>query len=254
MIQATIELPKDLDPIYIIPFSDLHLGDPRSDIEKFFKYREWMLEHPNAYAILNGDIMNTATKNSKSDIYEDTLNPKQQLELAEKIFTPIKDRILVVNDGNHERRVSKESSVSTSEVLASRLGVRYGGEGCLLYLRVGTKPKNGKPLVYTLYATHGFGGGKKPGGKINNLQSLSTILLADIYIMSHVHLMSTFQDVYYLPDTRTKKMNEVKRTYISSGAYLKWGGYAECGGFAPAKIGSPRIRLNCTKKDVHVSI
>jgi len=248
-----VTLSQDFSELYIIPISDLHLGDPHCDLDKFFKYRKWIEERPNAFVILNGDIMNAAIKDSVSDLYNEEMNPNEQLKLAVKLFTPIKDRILMIVEGNHERRIAKNTSICVSEILASQLGCSFAPEGALIKVRFG-KRRNEKEQVYTIYCTHGFGGGKKPGGKVNNLQSLGNIVLADIYIASHTHFMTGFQDIYFVPDLRNNKITEVKRTYVSSGAFLKYGGYGEYHGFSPAKTGSPRLRLDGTKKDVHLSI
>lgn len=241
------------DSIYIIPISDTHIGDKLFNEAKLVSYIEWVKDTPNARIILLGDIMNTATKESVSDSYSETMSPNEQLKYAQQLFEPVKDKILAATDGNHERRVTKSTSINMVEILSNHLGCYYRPDGLFIKFRVG-KQANGKPVVYTLYATHGFGGGKKPGGKANNLQSLSQIVLSDIYCMSHVHQQMTFQDIYYVPDIRTNEVNAVKRTYVMSGSFLGWGGYAEQMGFPPSKIGTPRIRLDGTRKDVHVSI
>jgi hypothetical protein len=90
----TVDLSPEFKHIYIIPISDLHLGDPHVNFDKFYGYRKWIQDNPNAFVLLNGDIMNTAIKSSVSNCYEETMRPKEQLKLAVKLFEPIKDRIL----------------------------------------------------------------------------------------------------------------------------------------------------------------
>lgn len=249
----TADLPEEYTHAYIIPIGDIHIGDPHFNEQKLIKYLNWITETPEARIILVGDIMNTATKDSVSDSYHETMNPNEQLRYATKLFEPVKDRIIAITDGNHERRIQKSTSIDTTEILAQNLGAHYEPDGIMLKIRFG-KDKHLNKLVYTIYATHGFGGGKKPGGKANNLQSLANIVLADCYIMAHIHWMTTFQDIYFVPDTRTNEVKEVKRTFVSSGSFVGWGGYAQWQGFPAAKLGTPRIRLDGYKKDVHVSI
>lgn len=252
-----VELGRDLTHIYLLPVSDLHVGDYNFDAEKFFRYRQWILDTKNAYIILNGDIMNTATKSSVSDIYAETMNPKEALATAEKIFTPIKDRILAIVGGNHERRIYKDVGLDASEFLASKLGVLYAGDEVYLKIKFGKSRghgTNGKPIVYTVYATHGFGAGRTIGSKVNSLHRLSEIVLADCYIFSHVHTMTAHQDIYKVPDIRANKLIDVKRTFASSGSFLKRGGYAVTHGYPHGKLGTVRIRLDGTRKDCHVSL
>lgn len=242
-----------LDAAYIIPLSDLHVADPNFDEQKFLRFCTWIQETPNAYVLLLGDLMNTATKNSVSDVYEDVMDPNQQLKYTRKLLEPIKDRVLAIVEGNHERRIKRETAINTTEVLAEMLGLFYSPRSVLLKVRVG-KNKHGKPVVYTIFGTHGLGGGRTWGNKANWLRRLGDIVLADVYVMGHVHQMIAFQDVYYIPDLRNNKVDEVKRTYVSSASFVRWGGYAEEKLLPPSKLGAPRIRLDGGKKDVHVSI
>lgn len=155
--------------------------------------------------------------------------------------------------GNHEHRIRKESSIDITEVIASHLGVYYAGDEAFLKIKFG-KNEKGDPVVYTVYMTHGWGAGRTPGSKVNNLQKLSDIVLADIYIASHTHLMTAHQDIYLVPDVRTGNIHEMKRTFASSGAFLDRGGYGVQKGYPAAKLGSPRLRLDARRRDVHVSI
>lgn len=240
--------------VYIIPMSDFHVGDPRFDEKKLLGYIKWVQETPNAYVILVGDLMNTAIMGSVSDTYEETMTPNEQLKRVKQLLTPIKDRILAACDGNHERRITKQTSINITELLAEYLDCYYRPYGYLLKLRVGKRSTNAKPSVYTLYATHGHGGGGTPGGKINMLTKMAKVVLADIYVAGHCHLMAPFQKVYHMPDTRNNTVTLAKQTFVASGSYLGWGGYSEQGILEPSKLGSPRIRLEGKAPDVHVSI
>lgn len=253
MILHEIILSRDFDCIYLIPISDLHLGDPHCNLEKFYGYQKWIEGTPNAYVLLNGDIMNTATKGSVSDVYAETIPPKEQVKLAEKLFTPIKDKILAMTSGNHERRIYKDSGYDISETLAEKIGAYYSPDEVFLKLKFG-KDAHAKPVTYTLYMTHGWGSGRTAGAKVNNLQKLSDIVLADIYIASHTHFMTAHQDIYFVPDEHNKRVRQIKRTYVSSGAFLDRGGYGVQKGYPGAKLGSPRLRLDGRRKDCHVSI
>ena len=50
-------------------------------------------------------------------------------------------------------------------------------------------------LSRSKYATHGWGGGRTRGAKVNNLERLSHIVLCDIYCMAHVHAQVSFPSV-----------------------------------------------------------
>jgi hypothetical protein len=245
----------DYKSAYIYPISDMHIGDDNFNVDKFLSYRKWILDNDNAFCFLNGDILNTATKNSKSDVYT-SLSPQDELNKAIELLSPLanKGKILCSLSGNHEARIQRESGIDIAEILASRLGIYYAGDEVLLKIKLGHKDDM-KPFVYTLYATHGSGGGRSTGAKANALHRLGDIVLADCYVMSHIHSLIAHQDVYAVPDIRTNKVNLVKRTFTSSGAYLQRGGYTVSHAYTHAKLGSPRIRLEGrTHKDIHVSL
>ena len=247
-----VELGNEHDSYYILPLSDLHVGDLHFNERKFIGYRDWILNNQNAYCFLNGDILNTALKDSKSDVYS-SMPPGKEIEKAINLLLPIRDRILTSVAGNHERRHYISTGIDLSEILAYKLGCHYSGDETVLKIKCG-KGNNNKPIVYTLYATHGHAGGRTIGAKANHLNNLSNIILTDIYVMSHIHTMSAHQGVMAVPDIRNNKVDYVKQTFVSSGAYLDRGGYAISHGYPHVKLGSPRIRLDGRKKDTHVSL
>jgi predicted phosphodiesterase len=94
---------------------------------------------------------------------------------------------LVVSQGNHDDYLDQ---VDFTAMLAQRLGptVKYlGGEG-LVRIRTGTERKNGGLYTTVVHASHGAGGGMRPGGKINRQQQTYEWLDGvDIVLSGHVH-------------------------------------------------------------------
>lgn len=234
----------------------MHVGDEFFDEQKFLGYRRWVEQTPNAYVLLNGDILNIATIGSVSDSYSG-LRPQEELEKAVDLLSPIKDRILVSVAGNHERRIYKESGIDIAKILADRLGCYYAGDESYLKIRIGSKrghQANGKPVVYTIFMQHGHRGGRTVGAKINAIAAMASTCLAEIYIGSHIHSITAHVDLYLVPEIRANKIVEMKRTFISSGAFLGRGGYGVTHAFPASKLGSAKIRLDGTRHDVHISL
>ena len=92
--------------LYVL--SDVHLGDANVDIKSLEKILNFIKNTPECYCVLLGDILNTALKNSKSDIYSETLSIMDAQKLALKLLEPIKHKILAMTPGNHENRVWRE--------------------------------------------------------------------------------------------------------------------------------------------------
>lgn len=254
MILHEVELSQDYEYIEIKPIGDTHIGDAHFDEQLLMSDIEWIAEKENRFALLNGDIMNCATIHSVSDTYANTMSPHDELKYARKLFSPIADKILSANRGNHEYRIYKSDGLDVSEELALSLNTFYNAEGLVLKVKFGKRKTNGKHQVYTLYHSHGFSGARTVGGKANRLEKLRDIVLADVYILSHTHQMVTFPLEIKVPDLRNNKIITKEQRFVNTGAYLKYGGYGEAKAYNPTKKGSPVIRLWAEDKEINVVV
>ena len=160
--------------IKIIPIADVHIGEKSINLKAFKEAIERIENEPDTYTILNGDLCNMALKNSKSDVYSDSMSPMEQVIAITKFLEPIKDKILVFTSGNHENRTQKETNIDILYFVAKELHIedKYKPGWWYLYLTFGDGPKS-RPITYTLTGYHGSGGGRKSGGKINRLKEMS---------------------------------------------------------------------------------
>lgn len=253
-------LPHELTKIEIEIFSDLHLGSKKCDHLMIQKRIERVKENDHVYAILLGDTLNNSTKSSVGDVYEEELSPMQELNLATRMFEPIKHKILGVCSGNHERRSYKTEGIDLLYFMCSELGIadKYDYCSCLLFIRVGqTKggkiAKNIRQVCYTLYMTHGDGqGGRTIGGKANGLQRRGQIVDADIVVTGHTHAPLSFRDCCYTIDYQNSGVVTKEQLFVNASATLNYEEYAELYGMKPSSKQSPVIALNGTKKEMTV--
>ena len=236
---------KDLgtdEEVFIIPLSDVHIGEKGFNEKMLDDIIEKVRTIDNVYVMLLGDLINNATKTSKSDVYSEIMTPHKQVNYIVEKLKPIKHKILGSVSGNHEDRTSRDSGVDLSEVIATFLDIPYDSASIVYQIKHGTSG-SGKNN-YVIYTTHGFGGGGTKGAKANKLQHLSNMCIADLYIMGHYHDIITFSDSIYVPDTRHDKMVLKKRQYLITGSCLNYGGYAEKMLLRPGSTGYPLIKLN----------
>lgn len=243
------------DTIEIHPMADLHIGDAQCDYKGILERLEHIKNTPNAYVILDGDLMDTAIANSVGDTYGAKLQPMEQLKHCVKLFEPIKDRILCVLPGNHERRVMRSDGIDTTAIMCAQLGLqdRYSDTTALLFVRFGKqigKKSHGRPQLYTIYATHGAGGGRKEGGKINRLADLSCIVDADIYVMGHTHMPAILKEGFFRVSGQNSSVAQVDKLFVNTAASLNYGGYGDTAGFKPASKCAPVIYLNGHKREM----
>lgn len=239
------------DTIEIHPMADLHIGDSQCDYKLILERIEYIKNTKNAYCILDGDLMDTAIASSIGDTYAANLQPMEQLKHCVKIFEPIKDKILAVLPGNHENRVYKSDGIDMTELMCAQLGIsdRYSPTTALLFVRFGEN-KKGRKQLYTIYCTHGSGGGRKEGGKVNRLADLACIVDADIYIHAHTHLPLIFKEAYFRVSGANSSVASVDKLFVNTSAMLCYGGYGDKAGFKPASKASPVIYLNGHKREM----
>ena len=242
------------DRIEIIPMADLHIGDIHSDFKSIMERIEYIKNTPNVYCILDGDLMDTAIATSIGDTYGASLQPMEQLKQCVKIFEPIKDKILCVLPGNHEHRIYKTDGLDITELMCSQLGIieKYSPTTALLFMRFGKNNSRNKyrPILYTAYVTHGSGGGRREGGKINRLADLASIVDADIYIHAHTHLPLIFKESFFRVSGSNSSVALVDKLFVNTAASLDYGGYGDKQGYKPASKSSPVIYLDGRKRDM----
>ena len=247
------------DTIEIHPMADLHIGDAHSDYKAILERLEYIKNTSNAYVILDGDLMDTATSTSVGDTYGATLSPMEQLKECVKLFEPIRDKILAVLPGNHENRVYRTDGVDITQLMCSQLGLqdRYSPTTALLFVRFGEQSRrasrNSRQL-YTIYATHGAGGGRKEGGKINRLADLACIVDADIYVMGHTHLPAILKEGFYRVCSSNSSISMVDKLFVNTAASLNYGCYGDAAGFKPASKQAPVIYLNGHKREMYAKL
>ena len=237
----------------VLPLGDFHLGDPHSDFKKIQEWLEYLKKTENAYCILNGDLMDSAIKSSIGDIYGANLQPMEQLKQCVTLFEPLKEKILAVLPGNHENRHFRTNGVDLTEIMCSQLGIaeRYAPASALLFVRLGAyhiPGRHGKPILYTVYVSHGSGGGRKEGGKVQRLVDLSSIVDADIYIHSHTHLPAVAKLGFYRASESNNSVAKVDKLFVNTSSALEYGGYGEAQNFRPTSTDTPLIRLDGTRK------
>ena len=253
MKSVKINLPRELKSVEIHTFSDWHIGDKACDIDAIKEQIEYVKNKENAYCILNGDLMNNATKTSVSDCYAEEIPPMEQLETLCELLGPIKNKVLLLTQGNHEARTYRADGIDLTALLSKQLGIydRYVREGGVLFLRVGelSSKYHNRQVCYTIYCTHGSGGGRKEGAKAIRLADMASIVDCDIYCHSHTHLPMVMKQNFFRVDTSNSTVANVGKLFVNTSAQLKYGGYGQTYEFKPSNTTSPVIYLNGITKE-----
>ena len=99
-------------------------------------------------------------------------------------------------------------------------------------------------VCYTIYCTHGSGGGRKEGAKAIRLADMASIIDADIYIHSHTHLPMIMKQGYYRVSLSNSSVARIDKLFVNTSAMLEYGGYGEAFEYKPSSQHCPIIYLD----------
>ena len=252
----TADLPQ-YSTLEIYPLADVHTGDPLQDKKRLKEFIAEVLAEDNRYVIVNGDIINNAVRQGVSDIYAEELNPNEQIEATVALLEPVKDRVLVITEGNHENRTYKQDGILIMYQVAQRLGIAhtYSSGAYLLFVKFGkSQGRRCRKMPYAIYGKHGTGGGRKVGAKAIRLFEMAEVIDADIFLHSHTHVPMVLRKTFYRVDYRNEKATPIEQLFINTNTFLQYGGYGEDAGFAPSSTMYPKIILSGIKRWVKVVI
>jgi hypothetical protein len=199
---------------------------------------------PNGVVAIVGDMMDMGLKNSKTNVYEQKLTPREQKERCYELLKPIKNRIIGGCPGNHEGRAVREIGTNPLYDVFCRLGIedRYRENGCFIKLQVGKIGRN--PNVYGVVLTH---------GKSRNKDDLwnRTVDGCDCFISGHTHT-GTHQPLGKIRmDLTHNRVKTIPYQHIVVMPFQEYGGYAVRGKYMPCSLGQfQRITFDGTSKRV----
>ena len=220
---------------YIFTLSDLHIGLGN---QKYIKsIIEFIKNLENSYVILGGDLLDNPVKNSPASPLEDYLNPQEQINKAVELLTPIKEKIVAIIEGNHEKRTEKECYISITQMLATLLGIpnTYKRELAIGYITL-----NENCYVYVDIHKH---------RKTKNYYSFYN---AEVLVLEHTHEFSYIEKPVIFHNKFTKKPS-VRTIYeINNGSALAFPHYAKHAGYSIQPIGTYIVELSGKQRNIKI--
>lgn len=152
------QFPKtdEWNTIRVYAIGDVHVGSEQFNEKAVRKKIDIIRDDPQGVVCLCGDLGDYGLKNSKTNVYEATMQPKEQQEYIYQLFLPIAHKIAAAVPGNHEERITKEVGLCPLYDLCVRWGVPevYRENVAITKYSFGGKP-NGKPITFVGITTHG---------------------------------------------------------------------------------------------------
>lgn len=256
----------------LTPIGDVHLGARACQEDEFKRTVRRIQDEEDHYWIGMGDYTDCVGRNGgdkRSDeenlaawLWGDSRIFEKQRDRLMEYLKPIAGKCLGMLQGNHEQKVLQHSGQDMYYAVASFLQKEAGHQhnlalGYAGFIRLrfrkpsgaGRANKGGRSSVpLTIYATHGFGGGRKAGGKANKLTDLAVSSDADLYLFGHVHAPELVTKESRMSLNHSGKVVNRVYTGVITGTYLKGYvdddiTYSERFGYQEVAIGSPLITI-----------
>lgn len=240
------------EEITIVPVADVHLGALEHAKKEWEQFCKTVLEKPNCYLILGGDLINNSIRSSVANPFDEVLRPREQKTRMVEYLTPIKDRILCAVSGNHERRSLKDDDVDLTYDIMTKLDIEnlYRENMAFVKVSIGQrKSQNCPETTFMFGVTHGTGGGIYTGAAVNRNERFGNVIEGlDCLIVGHTHKGTVSKPSKIVVDRRNAKVYMKSYTVISSVSWLNYGGYAMQKMLLPSEVADPqKIIIGGTK-------
>lgn len=250
--------------ITVIPISDVHLGSPGCMEQQFIQFIQTVKDTPNMYLTLGGDLIDNGTRSSVTNVFRATMFPSEQKKMMAKILEPVRDRILCIVPGNHERRSGKEADDDPTYDIAAKLDLEHLYRENIAFLKIqlgeaeresGMRPNGYLRPTYTIVLVHGAGGGIMTGASVNRGERFGYVIDGmDALIVGHTHKPFTTQPGKILFDARNNQVSVKPFKVICATSWLEYGGYAARGMLLPSSHCLQTMTLSGKKKEIVVTM
>lgn len=255
MIQHRFEERPD---ITVIPISDVHLGAAEHREAEWNAFIKAVLNIPNCYLTLGGDLINNATRSSVSNIFEETMRPREQKRIMTEMLEPLKERILCAVRGNHEARSGKDADDDPMYDIMCKLDLEhlYRENMAFVKIQMGNPRADGRHNpTYMLVVTHGNGGGILTGANVNRNERFGYVIDGmDCLIVGHSHKPWVTQPSKLFIDKHNNKVTVKPFKVVSATSWLDYGGYAGRKMLLPTSHAAQVITLQGKYKEIKVTM
>ena len=256
LIPVIAELPVAEHPngITLIPIGDAHYGSEEFNEVLWHKTIKRVYDDPHCFIVLVGDLLDFATKNSPTSVFQQTCSPHRQKEWLIEELSVVKDRILACVDGNHEKRGVKEVDQYALYDVMFALGKErlYRPNICFLAIRFMRKV-NGKMKsreTFNFAITHGAGGGMYIGSSANKVERYGTYIDGiDGIVVGHTHRPVTFPVSKLVFDPHAKSVKQTQFVVAVASSFLEYGGYPISKMLPPTAHSTTEIVLSYTQDE-----
>lgn len=243
------------DDITIIPVSDVHLGAREHLRKEWDAFVASVLDKPNTYLLLCGDLMNNATKTSVSNVFEEVMRPSEAKKQLVTALMPLRERILAAVSGNHERR-NKDVDDDPMYDIMCKLDLEdlYRENMAFVKIRIGKENGTGlKNPTYMFCIAHGHGSSIYTSAAATKAERFGMAIDGiDCLVVGHTHKPLSVPVGKILVDKHNNKISVVPWRLVVSTSWLGYAGYAAQKLLTPTVHCPQEIIIGGNRKDLKV--
>lgn len=274
--KVEIEVTKLNEPIYLIPFGDVHRSSPMCHEGKWREFLMWAKDKRRCLFLGMGDYDDLASASERKilvnkDLHDSTtatINKlyKSHVEQLSKELSFMNGKLIGLIEGNHYAEFP--NGMTSTQMMAEKLDTKY--LGCSAFIRLSFKYAKTMTEAIDIWAHHGKGASRLVGGSLNRVQQMAEAAEADIYLMGHDHKKSVgMADRLFLSEgSGHMNLRHRKQLYIRTGSFLKGYeadrvSYVADMALSPTNLGVVKIEITPRRKhnpdnrfylDLHASI
>jgi len=228
---------------------DFHIGSGNFSLNQYLEYISYILEHPEIKVALMGDYVEMGAL-SPFGASEEKVGAIQLLDVV-KLLEPIKDRIILLLEGNHEERFwrATKGTDTITRSIADALQIKPllpGPErGQLFIVRIGKQ-------AYSVYAIHGSTGAV--AYKASQLSKIFANIHTSLAVHAHNHqIFKDHRAFYTVREIDGRYYLAVsEQHWLTTGCFVKNLGYAEAKSMPVTKIGAPFVRFYADREAIEI--
>ena len=276
-----IKVRKINEPIYLIPFGDVHRDSPMCHVEKWKEFLGWAKDKKRCLFLGMGDYVDLASTSEREllhnkKLHESTLTTLDQIykKHADKFVKEIdfmRGNLIGLIEGNHYADLG--NGTTTTQRMCDALNTKYLGVMSVIRLSFFYGKKR---TSIDIVAHHGRGAGRMLGSSLNGVQKMAETVHGNIYLQGDDHRklvgMTTKLEIESNNEGNIK-LHHMKQIFLRTGSFLKGhedgkASYIVDANLNPTDLGVVKIELTprrlCVKNakertdefyiDIHASI
>jgi hypothetical protein len=224
---------KKNEPIYLIPFGDIHRDSKLCDLDKWHEFLDWAKVKSQTSKCLflgMGDYQDLASFSERHALHaalqqchDDTVIMidelyRERVKIMYNEISFMRGKLIGLIEGNHHAILS--NNTTTTQLLAKKLHCQYLGVSA--FIRLSFTGHGGNSAAIDIWAHHGRGASRLTGGSLNAVEQMVMIADADIYLMGHDHRKSVaIRNKLVLTGHNHTRLANKKILMARTGSFLK---------------------------------